>query len=379
MMPMGRCGVVALVVLAIAGSAAATPLREPCDCKEETRPVPRDGAVVPRNAKLWVLDQAYDSVQIQRVDSARHDAIPAEWDPKLGASVYTPTSLVPGRYAVSYERIPAGTFEVVDEIDTTPPARPELDRATLEIDAPRGRVDHLSVVGRFDRRDTAVIRITLDDGESHQILATTLDRLELCEPPLKTSAKSVRLTVEAIDYAGNVSPATTLELATTPSSGLPCIDHHYGCGLGAAAGLLVGFILLMFVLCATAIAVFRRIHRGTSGEPPILVPNLVATALAKHARTRDGVVLVIVIGAVVAALSFFGEWASVGGVWALIRFSDYIVASRALALLDNGLAIAELYGTNLVVRHAGKQSAVLLSRGEIRDAHRAAVPTAKMT
>jgi hypothetical protein len=207
---------------------------------------------------------------------------------------------------------------------------------------------------------------------------TTPDRLVLCEPRLRASGQA-RVTIDAIDLAGNISPPSWTDVRTTTSHERPCTSHYH-CGLGPTMMFLVGgFFLLMIVLATTAVAVFRRIHRGTTGEPPVLVPNLVATALAKHARTRDGVVLVIVAGAVVAAWSYFGEWASVGGIWALLRFGDYVVASRALSLLDNGTAVAELYGTNLVVRAANKQSAVLLSRGEIARARRASVPTAKMT
>ena len=144
--------------------------------------------------------------------------------------------------------------------------------------------------------------------------------------------------------------------------------------------LLVGaaVFLGLFISCCV-IALLRRLGRGTSGEPPVVISLLVAEELARRARKVDGLMILVALAVVGIAWAAIGEWASVAGIWVLIRFGDYVVAHRALAMLELPRVVAELYGTNLVVRSEGKQSAVMLTRRAIRRGKLAAVPAAKTT
>lgn len=376
MMPMSRC-VVGAVVLALAGAAAASPLDRACDCSE-LAPLALPDHSVPRNARFWVPGRTTGAVRIDRLDGDWHDSLTGDYATELGASVFRPTALAPGRYAISYADIPSGQFTVVDETDSTPPAQPVLGGVVLET-SESGETERFAIEGAFDR-ETALLAIEVSDGETIQMFATQPDRLELCASAFHTKADKVRVVVRAMDLAGNLSAEVTREVVPTRSAGPSCRGRrHYTCGLGPMMIYLVGgFFLLVLVIGITAVALLRRINRGTTGEPPIILTNLVATALAKHARARDGVWLALVAGALAAAWMYIGAPAILGGAWLVARIGDYITASRALSLLGRGAAIAELYGTNLVVRADGKQSAVLLSRGEISHAKRNAVPTAKI-
>jgi len=134
----------------------------------------------------------------------------------------------------------------------------------------------------------------------------------------------------------------------------------------------------LFISCCV-IAVVRRLNRGTSGEPPVVISLLVAEELARRTRKVDGVMILVALAVLAVAWAAIGEWSCIAGVWVVIRFGDYAVAHRALAILELPRVVAELYGTNLVVRGDGKQSAVMLTRRAIRRAKQAAVPTAKTT
>ncbi len=142
--------------------------------------------------------------------------------------------------------------------------------------------------------------------------------------------------------------------------------------------LVLGFVVIGIVVVATVVAAMRRLNRGTSGEPPRVVTHLAAAAIVRDARTRDGVVALIVTLVTAAMWTQHVPFSLIALVWVPICAGDYFVANRALRLLEVPHAVAELYGKTLVVRSADQTSAVLLSRAEAQRARRAEVPAATL-
>jgi hypothetical protein len=141
---------------------------------------------------------------------------------------------------------------------------------------------------------------------------------------------------------------------------------------------ILGCCAIGVVVTATVIATMRRLNRGTSGEPPRVITHLAATAVVSDARSRDGLVALIVTLVTAGLWSQHVPYSAFVLLWVVICISDYVVAHRALRLLDKPHAIAELYGMNLVVRSGDRTSAVLLSRRETRRVCGSEVPTATL-
>ena len=175
-------------------------------------------------------------------------------------------------------------------------------------------------------------------------------------------------TVEAIDAAGHRGALHTIG-ASNAFAG--------GCGLGATvqAAFEWFFVIGLFALISF-VAIMRRIRRGTNGEVPIVISLVLAETLARRARSRDGIVAVLLTAAAIVAWTMYGNWVVIGSVWILLCIGDYGVATYAVSILERPNAVAELYGTNLVVRAEDHTSAILLSRRAIKRAKRDALPRA---
>lgn len=123
---------VAAVALAL---GIARPVRA-CSCDFPLYGVlaPTEGATVPRNARIWIgyLDGEVDDVELRNLNQEEvidfeHSEIAIREG--VAITVLSPRELLePGEYAVETPNFPQVLFEVVDELDTTPPEPPELER-----------------------------------------------------------------------------------------------------------------------------------------------------------------------------------------------------------------------------------------------------------
>jgi hypothetical protein len=179
----------------------------------------------------------------------------------------------------------------------------------------------------------------------------------------------VVVVIEAIDADGHVGwPHFTAARAPTLRA---------GCGLGATmmAAFEWFFVIGLFAIISF-VAIMRRIRRGTNGEVPIVISLVLAETLARRARSHDGIVAALAIAGGIVAWTMYGNWVVIGSVWILLCVGDYWVATHAVSILERPQAVAELYGTNLVVRAEDHTSAILLSRRAIKRAKRDALPRA---
>ena len=222
--------------------------------------------------------------------------------------------------------------------------------------------------------DTAFEKITLIDltGDAPtQILYVEPGPRGGCDLPIPVNGVVLAL-VEDLDHAGHASPSRYT--ATTVVEGY---SYRGGCGLGATvtAAFEWFFVIALFAIISF-VAIMRRIRRGTHGEAPIVISLVLAETLARRARSRDGVVAGLVMAAGIVAWTMYGNWVVIGSVWILLCIGDYWVATHAVSILERPHAVAELYGTNLVVRAEDHTSAILLTRHAIKSAKRDALPRA---
>jgi hypothetical protein len=159
--------------------------------------IPADGAVVPRNTKIWILGlgggELIDESTLQPVPTtATTIAIP----PFSSLTKLTPNALLaPGRYSV-----PGSKFTVTDEIDTTPPAQPQVE------------------VTAFGKVGAAVSRITVTGPSSPDTFLVIMGEPQTWEPgsvfaagangqvtALDFPAGPQNLKVVLVDAAGNAS------------------------------------------------------------------------------------------------------------------------------------------------------------------------------
>ena len=222
--------------------------------------------------------------------------------------------------------------------------------------------------------DTAWLRLTLIDltgDKPTQIVYVEPGPRGGCDLPIAVSGVVLAL-VEDLDHNGNASPSRY-----TAATVVEGFSYRRGCGLGATvmAAFEWFFVIGLFAIISF-VAIMRRIRRGTNGEAPIVISLVLAETLARRARSRDGIVALVVTTAGVVAWTMYGNWVVIGSVWILLCIGDYWVATHAVSILERPNAVAELYGTNLVVRAEDHTSAILLSRHAIKSAKRDALPRA---
>ncbi|HEX7699912.1 MAG TPA: hypothetical protein VF403_04295, partial [Kofleriaceae bacterium] len=192
--------------------------------------------------------------------------------------------------------------------------------------------------------DTAWLKTTIIDltGDAPtQILYVEPGPRGGCDLPIRVEGVVLAL-VEDLDRAGNASPSRYT--ATTVVEG---DSYRRGCGLGATvkAAFEWFFVIGLFAIISF-VAIMRRIRRGTNGEVPIVISLVLAEILARRARSRDGIVALLVSAAGIVAWTMYGNWVVIGSVWILLCIGDYWVATHAVSILERPHAVAELYGTN---------------------------------
>ena len=230
----------------------------------------------------------------------------------------------------------------------------------------------ISIKGTY-ALDTDRLKVTLIDlsgGPTEVVMFDTAAKLASCKLPvaLGPAVLAILEPFDADGHSGHVTYAATRVVDA----------YHMKPGMtDTLISAFEWFFVVALFAIISLVAVLRRIHRGTNGEVPIVISMVLAEALARRARSRDGLVAFVVVLAGFAAYALYGNWVVVGSVWILLCIGDYWVAARAVTLLEQPHAVAELYGTNLVVRADDHTSAILLSRRAIKRAKREALPSAR--
>lgn len=351
------------LLIALSASAAGSPCDSP-----DGEVAPAAGAVVPRNAKIWITGRSDVAPTIGGVAVAV-----GGYDENTGVTRFTPQTLDTGPkhiYAMYRDEV----ITVEDRFDLTPPAAPRDVVPRVTIEPGTERVDRFVLQAVFDP-ETALVRITVEGGNHPaKTITTTPQHLDLCRTGFEAGAGDVAITVQALDVAGNASPPVTVHAVARIAMRAEHSDDGYRCGLGP---MMIFWAKALLALIAAVIGLVVAVHRRVgASKRSTAVSSLVAEALVRRARTIDGVMVVVAIATLVAARTYYGGLGNMAAIWVVIRFRDYAVASRAIALIEQPLAAAELDHRNLIVSAAGKRAPVLLSRGLIRRAKLAAVPAA---
>jgi hypothetical protein len=367
---MGRAGSVAvLVVLGVASVAAAKPLEPACVCSHMIV-VPERDAVVPQNAKLWVLDPTQLTVRLEGGGMVRN--LELAWDPAVHAMAFTP-QLTPGHYHFHSNYFDT-TFDVRSGLDAIGPDVPAINGVSI-VSGPGNAIALLSIQGRFDA-DTALVRVTIATNPP-QIITTLPSRLDLCETGLSARPGLVQVTIEALDVAGNASLPVTIpvEVAAPDRGAPPSCHERFTCGLGNL-GAAIGRGLLSLILFVGALAV-RYARRRPLASAPAIVSLLVADELARGVRLRGALVMTAMVVLTPVAWAAYGAIALIGPCWVLVCLGEVVDASRIVRLVDAPNAIATIGGRELVVRSGTHKTTLVVTDRALRRASAAAVPAAK--
>jgi hypothetical protein len=359
------------IVVALATSAHAD------KCQPLTPTVlPRDGAVVPVNTKLWQLGVKEGSVdyRISIADASitvqgelldRNDDHPA--------LRYPLHDLEPNR---TYELhgTTALRIETTSEVDTTPPPAPVFDVAmTLEYQPlQRMPVAELRMVAYAT--DAALLQIAVEDLFGRQTVTTTPDRLHLCRPGIRLAPGRAKVTVYAIDLAGNRSDgfARVIDVAD-PTTKYP--EGHVHCATGSMALILFGPVLLAGLLLGILLVLSLQ-HWRTKQEPGEAISLLVADHIARAVARRAASGSVAALVAFASAILFgHGLLVLLVGLIACVPTSSLLASRRVLRELDRERARAELRDAVLIVRSERGQARLAASHRLIDQARRNAVPT----
>jgi hypothetical protein len=238
------------VVAVMVASGDASAKRVMCSCP--TRIVlPQPGAQgVPLNSRIWIINDGYYEVR-------------------------TP-ALTAGQEHVDTDGV---RFTPSAELDTTAPDTPSNVNASMVVRSSDWRVETLSLFGAYSA-DTALVEINVREPAGKTQIVTTPTRLFMCQPGARASTAPTRLSITAIDLAGNRSAPLELEIKPTIVSGhdrdTDCMagqtwghPRRYGHGFEIlfavfvyAIGLVVWFI---------AKIVLRLMAKRAPGEPLTLL------------------------------------------------------------------------------------------------------------
>ena len=193
--------------------------------------VPTEGAVVPRNSKIWVFNAGFG---IEIFDAQNHRVDVTLMSLKGGLERLTPVSeLVPGKYEIRSGDGQSSRFTVTDEVDTTPPAVP-----LAMVNSTNGKVGQWpSTVSVTSPTNHGAFLVVLDPtqtwNETVILQASARGNAIVAGLP----AGEARLKVIQVDAAGNASEP--VELATT-------IPADRACSVGPALPLsLLALTLLL--------------------------------------------------------------------------------------------------------------------------------------
>ncbi|NVB82713.1 MAG: hypothetical protein HOV81_30330 [Kofleriaceae bacterium] len=331
---------------------------------------------VPRNTKLWVLD---------------HTGAPGSAATNLtsGPLPNEPSASL----APNTEYSPDGTrFTTGADVDETPPAMPANVTASIIVMAQPAEympVDAVTLWGDYDD-DTALIKVDLWDGQRETTFYTTPNRLYLCAPGVSIRPGTIRVTIRAIDLAGNESPPVTTSVEATASAGVSVTTEdcgegprqytgrHFRCGTGDLAVLLlipivaIGLLIGLIVVRLLRNAKIRR-------TPPVDVGLLVAEAVVRTIMRRDLVASALGLIATGVALTFEARGLGfVLGLFPLISLSSWGSCRVALNRLARQDASAERRDSWLIIRDRSEESRIRANERVFRAAVRAVLPAASV-
>lgn len=335
---------------------------------------------VPLNTKLWVLD---------------HSGAPGSGSTNLNVS--TVEGVAPGTLlAPNTEYAPEGTrFTTGSEPDTTPPAAPaEVSVSILAMSQPAEYmpIDSMMLYGIYDD-DTALVRVDLFDGRRASTFYTTPSRLYVCAPGVSIAPGKIRVTVTALDLAGNASPPFTTEVTAEVGTGGPTITsddcgerprgaglrpEHFRCGNGSMAllllipvlaiGLLIGIVVVQLIRNA-------RIRR----TPPVEVGLLVAEAVVRMMLRGHLVASALGSVAIGVSLAFGSDGLALAlAVIPFMGLSHALSCKLALRRLEHQGASAERRDTWLIVSDVSGKTRIRANERIFRGAVRAVLPAASI-
>jgi hypothetical protein len=221
--------------------------------------------------------------------------------------------------------------------------------------------------------DTALLQIVLDDRVTRQTLTTTPQATNICFPGLRLAPGKVKVSIFAIDLAGNRSEADSRMIdVVDPTTKDP--EGHVRCGIGSMGIIIFGPVLLAGLLLGLLLVLSLR-HWRTQKEPGELVAPLVADHIARAAARRAA------SGSVAAVVAFGSSWLFghgllllLVGLIACVPLTALLASRRVLRELGRERARAELRATVLIVRSADGQARLATSHRLIDQARRNAVP-----
>jgi hypothetical protein len=197
----------ALAVFGFATSAWSAPVVPP-----PPDMIPATGATVGRNTKIWVFEagsgvQVFDSSGMTVEVTLTTITIP----PFRGFEKLTPmTELQPGRYEVRAYGQVGSTFTVADQVDTTPPAPPQVEvSATGKV----GNFDSAVTVTAAAASDTFIV--VMGEPQSWEPGSAHAAGAKGSAVVYDLRAGEHRLKVVRVDAAGNASEPVEVS-ATVP-------------------------------------------------------------------------------------------------------------------------------------------------------------------
>lgn len=350
---------VCAVLAALAPRADAKRAPE-CTCPTQMVLPQRGATGLPSNAKLWTIDQT-STLEYDAMDTHRH--------------VIT---------MHSESRVPARDDDLTldGDADHEPPSAPRGVNVSIST-AYYGndtQIETLSAWGDFDP-DTAIVEIRLWDDATEVTLYTTPRRLYLCRLFIPIGATPLRVSVRAIDIAGNISPPyeTTTDPQLDPERPDPSTQcdggyhsHHHGHGF-EILGLI--FLWLILLLCWLVYLLGRRAvaKRGLAEDVPVLAAEEIIRRLLRWQVVWTSMLAIAIFGlyAVDDDMALVSVMLAPVGV---VAFCRLIVVHYASRLLQRGEASAVRYGRWLCVQTLRDSQLVRASDADFVAGKRASLP-----
>lgn len=365
----------ALAFVATSTGSAGAERAARCACPDRLV-LPEPGATnVPRNTRLWVLD---------------HTGAPGSGPTSLTSS---PIPGEPRAYlAPNTEYSLDGTRFTTGVVDETPPAVPANVTASILVMAQPTEympVDAVTLWGDYDA-DTALVKVDLWDGQRETTFYTTPKRLYLCSPGVSIRPGSIRMTIRAIDLAGNESAPLTTIVESAISTGVSATtedcgegprqysERHFRCGTGDVAIFLLITVVALGLLIGIVVV---RLLRGAKlrRTPPVDVGLIVAESVVRTIMRGD--LVASALGLIATGVALTCEARPLGfvlGMFPLISLSSWGTCRVALHRLARQGASAERRGRWLIVRDVSGESRIRASKRVFRAAARAALPAASV-
>lgn len=393
-----------LAVVVLVLSTISAEAREPCGREPRIEILPAPGARdVPRNTRLWVLGAQPGTWEVTGGDLTWVGAgtvLTRDPQSRVTAQRFELAGLAADRsYAArGVDFGPSTHFATGALEDHTAPAAPFVRALAIAVRDHRGgdpAIPELSLDVALDP-DAAMLRFTFETGgRSVSAIATpgTLRKLErpapsqhrcgvgrgpaMCDAMLALAAGDrVRVSITAIDLAGNESPATThvVEVAVLGLHDADDLEPLHGHGPLRALGMGAS------VLAVLALLLIRHFRRTTAvaGATPRAISLLAAERLARGVQRHHGVIAAIgVVGVPTLVATGLGPLAVISTIVGCIGLRGFFIARAVLQLIERGPggASAEAFAHVVVVHTDDEEVRLEVAPRALAAALRHAVPT----